>query len=271
MTYVIGAGDLHSGSSVAICPPSITLDGGGTYRASRMQRELWECWLDFCDNVGKLPGAVDDRLLFLNGDIGELDSKDRSAQMITRNKADLLKIAIAVLEPLIDKVGRTVIMRGTPAHTGKSSWMEEAIANDLDGVIPQDESASSWWHFRRVVYGRRFDVSHHASMGGVPWSRAEGALKIAARMTWNYAVKIGDKPPDFAVRSHNHIWGDSQDAYPVRVICLPAWTPITEHGYRIGRENDLADIGGAIIECQSKQVTKITYKMRGRVWTSLQF
>jgi hypothetical protein len=43
--------DLHAGGTTALCPPSIALDDGGEYNASKAQRWLWQCWGQFWDRA----------------------------------------------------------------------------------------------------------------------------------------------------------------------------------------------------------------------------
>jgi hypothetical protein len=40
-------GDLHVNSTVALCPPTVELDDGGTYHHSRTQAWIWNRWIDF--------------------------------------------------------------------------------------------------------------------------------------------------------------------------------------------------------------------------------
>ena len=177
---LIIASDLHSNSSVAVCPPVINLDDGGTYHASRMQRQLWDWWLDSWDQVK----ALDDyeKVLVLNGDLGERDAKNRSAQIISVNKATQLKIALSVIVPALDAVDRVYVVRGTEAHTGVASELEESLAADITTAVPFDKKAGiySWYQIRGKLAGKRVDIAHHASMGSLPWTKANSANKLAA-------------------------------------------------------------------------------------------
>jgi hypothetical protein len=55
----------------------------------------------------------------------------------------------------------------------------------------------------------------------------------------------GQRHPDVAVRSHRHVYGDSFDAYPTRVVQTPAFQLKTAFGHKVAA-NSIADIGGVI-------------------------
>ncbi len=246
-TSVVLVGDLHINSTIALSLPSIELDDGGIYHASRTQRWLWACWLDFWSQIANLPGR---KIGIFNGDLGELDVKRRSNQLITANKATILRHAIEVLSPALSVLDGAIIIRGTLAHVGKSSWLEEALANDIDIAIRPDGMAS-WYHLRTEIEGVRLDVAHHASMGQLPWTERDAANKVAKIIAWRYAIDLKQPLPHVAVRSHNHRYADSGHNYDVFAVCLPAWSALTEYGYRMGKENSMADIGGVWLICQN--------------------
>ena len=123
----------------------------------------------------------------INGDLGELDAKDRSAQVITVNKSTILQTVRDVLVPAIwDEL---FIIRGTRAHEGKSAWLEEEIGKDMDGVVPSDKGIYSWWQLRAEISGVKLDIAHHAPMGSTPWTRVNSAVKLASTTLWHYAVE----------------------------------------------------------------------------------
>ncbi len=264
--HVIVVSDMHLNSAVSLCPPIVNLDDGGTYHASKGQRWLWDCWKDFVQNCAKLEG---EKIAILNGDLAELDIKRRSIQLVSTNKATIQRLILEALEPLIDVVDHVIVIRGTAAHTGKSAWIEEAIANDLDHTARYSDNIASWWHFRGVIGGVRMDVAHHASMGSIPWGRANAVNTAAAKITWLYTVKMKQPIPHVAIRSHNHLRADSYDNYDVRVLFTPCWSLATEYSYRTGRENDAADIGGYVIHCENGKydVDKYNYNYDMRqIW-----
>lgn len=266
-THVIVTSDHHINSTVGLCTPYMNLDDGGTYRASRTQRALWESWCAMWQEVGSLPGR---KISMLNGDLGELDTKRRSTQIVTANKATIQALVIETLAPMLDVVDSVIVVRGTMAHTGKSQWLEEAIAKDLDNTIP-DKNTQSWYHFRAAVAGIRFDLAHHASMGRLPWTEKNAANKIAARVIYHYLNELGQPTPHIAIRSHNHRYSDSGGNYDVFALCTRAWCTPTEFVYRVGGELTIADIGGHLFSIKEGHykydAARFYYKPKGsRVW-----
>lgn len=268
---LIGISDLHINCTVGLCAPSITLDDGGEYRASREQRQLWEWFLDFCD-WAKNETRGYRRIGFINGDMGELDTKRRSVQIITANKSTIISMVLKTIEPFLSFLDRIIVIRGTPAHTGKGAWLEEAIANDLTIVIPSSKTKSHY-QYRGVACGVRFDIAHHSSSSPIlPWTRKSTATKLAVCTMYDYLM-MNDLPPNVVVRSHNHTWVVDNHNYPIHAYLLPAWTYPTEYWFRVGQYNGLSDIGGGIWLCENGEYTwrKRDYKLTRtvqRIWTN---
>jgi hypothetical protein len=266
---VIAVADLHINSTVALCPPIVNLDDGGTYHASRTQRWLHNCWLDFCAEAKVLTEGYR-RVVIFDGDLTELDTLKRSIQLTSLNKSTILNMVIDVIAPLVDFADAVYFMRGTAAHTGKSAWSEEAIARDTDGVVPSGNGIYSWWQYRGIAAQVKFDIAHHASMGKKPWTRKNAANNLAAEIMYLYQVDREIKAPDLVLRSHNHTCASSGDNFKTCVNFLPAWTTMTEYGYRVGYENVISDIGGMVYLCENGHFTrnKILFhpKESGRIW-----
>jgi len=267
-TVVAGVSDTHINSTVGLCKPSVNLDDGGTYKASRTQRAIWDAWLDYWKEIASIP--ADRRIVILNGDVGELDTKRRTSQLITLNKATIQSLAVDVLEPAINVADSVIIIRGTMAHTGKSGWLEEAIALDLDNTF-RNNGTASYWQFRGIIEGVRFDVAHHAGMGRLPWTEKHAAIKMAKIALDRYVLEMKQKPPNLLWRAHNHRYASSGDNYDdILAVCMPCWCGRTEYVYRLGQENATPTIGGvyAICEDGQYQFDKIIYKPRWeRVWS----
>jgi hypothetical protein len=244
-TLLIISADHHINSTVALCPPIVNLDDGGTYHASAGQRWLWDSWLEAWEAIGKIKARR--KILVLNGDLGELDTKRRSNQIVTPNKATIQGMVTDVLAPALRIVGDTYIVRGTAAHQGKSSWLEEAIASDTKGVI-KPPGSSSWWQIVGQVEGVRVDIAHHGGMSGSPWGKYNAPAALWTKVLWEYKVERNLPPPHLVIRSHNHVYVEGANA-----LFTPCWSMITEYGYRTGRENSRPTIGLVIIEIDGDQ------------------
>ena len=252
---------------MGICVPGLYLDDGNPIRLNRTQSWLWRSFKEFCQEVASLNAQR--KILYLGGDLGELDTKRRSVQLFTANKAVIEKMINCTLEPLYEIVDSVIVIRGTPAHEGKGCWIEESFANNLDHTIRdlreihdtengKKPGRGSWYHLRSVIGGVKLDLAHHASMTRSPWGRGNSANLIAKKITWNYMVSMQQPPPNLALRGHNHVVAESS-GFPVKVQYLPAWTTATEYSYRAGYENTPADVGGIVYLLEDGAFNKLEY------------
>lgn len=251
MTTILAVvSDLHTNSTVGLCPSGVQLDDGGQYRASKAQRWLMSCWMNFWTQVTELQAQFQAPLWVVsNGDAFDGDHHD-TYQIITRNHADMLSIAAQVFET-IPQWEQLFIVRGTPAHVGKGASLEETLAADLGATGDPDAGTASWWHLPLECDGVRFDIAHHGSMGSLPWTRANAANKLAAVTVFDYA---GGQLPDVVIRSHRHQYADSGGNFPVLAVQSPAWQLPTEY-VRKFQPAALADIGGLVFICHEGQYT----------------
>ncbi len=268
VTLVAVVSDLHTNSTVGLCPPSVNLDDGGTYRASDAQQWIWRNWLDYWQTVKNLKKRT--RLIVvLNGDIIDGDHHD-TPQIISRNMSDQHRICIKALEPIFAlKPHKIFVIRGTEAHVGKSGQNEERIAADIGAEVDPITDTASWWWLPLDVERVRFDIAHHGRMGGRPWTRANAVQATAAELTMRYAER-GDKLPDLAIRSHLHQHADSYDNYPIRVLQTASWQLSTAFGHRIA-PGAMLPVGGLIFDCRNGEYTlhKCLYTAKQREFVNV--
>ena len=249
-TIVAVVGDIHANSTMAVCPPVVNLDDGGTYRASRIQRWLYRNWSGYWDTVAERRKGR--RLvIMLNGELAD-DNYHPTTQLVTRNPADMLKLSAEVLAPALSLLAdgdAVLVMRGTEAHTGPSAHMDETIARDIGATGPGGDIASHW-RLRATIDGVRFDVAHHPPGGGgrMPWTRGTFANKLAAMTIFDCAER-GERAPHLLIRGHVHRPDDSYDRYATRALVLPSWQLTTSYGHRIG--GDALPVGGVIVTCDA--------------------
>lgn len=245
--------DLHCNSTVGLSLPQVKLDDGGQYTASKSQQWLYDNWLDFWSNVSNLDGEL---IVVINGDLIDIN-KHSIHQLITVNQSVVLDHAVELLKVI--PTSRIFITRGTSAHTGPCSELEEILGKTIR-AIPNDYGNYTSWNLALDVEGVVFDIAHHGRVGSSPWNRANPLNVLAAQIVME-AYKHGNEFPDVVLRSHNHTHADTHDNLPIRVISTPAWQLSTEYSSRLGIVN-LADIGGIIFSCQDGEyeVTKYLYK-----------
>ena len=137
--------DLHTNSHVGLCTPFFQHEGG-QHKANAGQRWLWHCWKDYWQAIVRLRDDTGLPVLaIVNGDAHDGDHHGTS-EIITRNQADQLRLAVDVLEPALAVADRLIVVRGTPAHTGEAAWMEESLARDISIAEWHSEEQASWWH-----------------------------------------------------------------------------------------------------------------------------
>lgn len=244
---VIVIADTHINSTLGLCPPGVTLDDGGQYMRSATQKWLWDTWLQFLDDLDRITKGYR-KTFVLNGDIGELDDKNRSWQTIVRSPSKVLDLCREVFVPAIGKDDLFVV-RGTEAHTGKSAWIEEELAADLGAIPDNERNTFSWWHLRALFGGVKFDVSHHGSMGSLPWTYANASNRLVVETMMQY-MKWGEDYPDIVVRSHMHRFVDSGRTFDSRAVFTPCWQFKTSYLFRLGKANAYPHIGSLVFLCE---------------------
>lgn len=252
---VAAVSDLHSNGTTGLCPPRFTLDDGGDYVASPAQRWLWRNWTDYWQTIANmkrdtgLPVAA-----LVVGDAVDGDHHD-TPQIITRNEADQLRIAIKVMMPVLEVADRVFIIRGTESHVGKSAWREEALADDI-GAVPSPDGTASWWHLYADFAGVTFDVQHHPESGSMrPWTAGAEVNRISAMLVYEYAG-TRDKMPDVAIRAHRHQFRDSGTTHPVRTFAMPAWQLATAFVKGpVAAAGKINSVGGLYFICRDGSYT----------------
>lgn len=254
-------GDTHINSTVALRIPIMKMDDGSTNRASKLQQEYWNAWIDFC-NQAKDKARGGKLIAVFNGDTVELDTKNRSHQVHTRNPATVIDVAYRTLEPMLDIAKEVYWMRGTEAHVGKSASMEELLAADCTKTIRKNGTAS-WWDLRMNVQGVLIDISHHTNMGTTLAGRGNAAARLAIRTMEEYS-EWGEPAPKIAIRGHVHTFSDSGLTYPVRALTHGCWTATNSYSHRIGLGGRMPHIGGLFITIEDGKynIEKVQYEYK---------
>lgn len=239
--------DHHAGSTVGLCPPRITLDDGGDYVASEAQRWVWRRWNDYIKRVKEVAkeNGVGYTAIF-NGDIIE-GNHHKNVQVISHNETTQKRVAEAVLKPILQDADKAYFTRGTFAHVGEVAQLEEAVAQNWSNTV-MSGSNYTWRILPLTINGGWHNIAHHASIGRLAWTRTNSLGKHAITAEVNGYRRYGSAPK-VLWRSHNHVYVDSYNSYPVRVIGLPAWQLTTGYVDRLDPDA-LADIGGAIVVCR---------------------
>jgi hypothetical protein len=256
--------DLHCGSTLGLCPAEgIDLDDGGSYSPSDPQKKLWECWLDYCDQVARRLRPDDSFRVVVVGDLVDGDHHGTS-QIVSKNLVvSQQAIALACLKPLLGLHPKSVvIIRGTEAHVGGSAAYEESIGRTIGSVRCSDTGAYSHWHYQVESNGVLLDFAHHGTVGTMPWTRPNAANSLAARIGLA-AFNAGRRAPDLVFRAHRHQEADSGDNQKVRVIALRAWQLSTAFTHKVAA-GSLPEIGGLILTTEggNYDLDKIRYQWR---------
>jgi len=226
--------DTHCGCQLGLvnADREVKLDGGGSYKPSRFQVELWRIFQEFWQWVDE---ATKGRPYVVVHAGDAMDGVHHtSTTQISHNHADQQRIAIDVLEPVVERCeGRFYMIRGTEAHTGQSAENEEKLAAAL-GAVPTKDGLRSRYEMRIDIGGEVVHIAHHI---GVTTSAAyeTSAVQREVVRTLNDAARWGRRAPRIVVRAHRHrgvitqVPGAGGDIYG---IVIPGWQGKTPYVYR---------------------------------------
>lgn len=233
------------------------MDDGGKYKPSRPQSWLWQCWIDYWDQVSKIRQRERADLYWvLNGDAVEGGPHHGTTQIISANPEAQAYVADRIFGvPKALKPQRTFVIRGTETHVGPSGASEEALAKQLHAEPDPETETWSWWRLRLEIHDVLLDFTHHGRQGYRPWTEANAVALLAAQVFFEHARRQ-QRHPDIAVRSHMHRYGDSGSSHPTRVIQTPAWQLKTAYAHKVAAES-LSDVGGVVIVLRPKEVPDV--------------
>lgn len=270
ITNVIVISDTHCGCKLALCPPSVTLDEGGTYEHSPVQKKLWEMWRQFREEW--IPEATkgEDFVLVHNGDV--IDGvHHNSTTQISHNLTTQRNIAEEVLSPLLKmpQCKGYYHIRGTEAHVGKSGQDEEAVARSLNAIKDKNGNSARWELL--LSLNKRDILIHFTHHVGTTSSASYESTAVYKELieSYNEAGRWGRTPPDVVVRSHRHRQFETRIAtakgYGIALV-TPSWQLKTPFTYRIGLgRSSSPQIGGYLIRSGSEDHIYTRFK----VWSIL--
>lgn len=256
---IVCISDSHAGCQLALCPPEVKLDNGGTYHHSKLQAKLWAIWNEFWNDFVPAATRGEPYVIVHNGDM--IDGVHHgSTTQISHNLTDQAQIAIDIMRERVKhpKCKAYYQIRGTEAHVGKSGQEEEAIAKIL-GAKKDDVGNHSRWELLLSV-GAKKSIVHFTHHVGTTSSASYESTAPYKEMIEGYveAGRYKLTPPDVWVRSHRHrnieVKIPAADGGDAIVVVTPAWQLKTPFAYRVslGRSAQ-PQIGGIVIR-EGKEV-----------------
>lgn len=259
---IIAVSDLHCGCKLGLCPnrtiefkrdeedeDGVTLEEGGYYKPSKIQRKVWGWWEEFWgDWVPKVTHG-EPYAIVINGDAVE-GVHHRATTPVSHHLEDQADIAYEVLKPLVELCeGRFYMIRGTPAHVGEQGIEEERLAKRLGAIRNAQGQRSRYELWKRCGEGL-VHFNHHI---GTTASAQHETSAINAELATAFveAGRWGNEPPDVIVRSHRHRCAEvripSRKGYAVAFVTA-AWQLKTPYLYKVaGGRQTMPQIGGSII------------------------
>ena len=215
-------GDDHAGSlSGLLVPPVWNLQQGGTYRptqdARTAQKVIRRQFLEYADGVGRLRKGADFHWVH-GGDPIEgkhHHATDYISPLVVEHRLIHLESAEEFNRRTFynpDKGDSCSYIKGTTPHDGNGGQDAEAIARDIDGIIPcrppegEEGGGAYLWKKRLLnIHGVKFRITHKgASRGRRAWTAENGLLNkiksIAHQGLKNRKYTI----PDWCIYFHNH-------------------------------------------------------------------
>ena len=283
---IVEISDLHSGSTLAVCPPGVRLDDDGLYEYSTYQEVLWGWWLEFWGKWVPMVTEGKPYALILNGDNVEGNHHGTTA-VISANMSIQARVLRHLLVPMLGadhvapkvragvedwwpkgarRPSLLVMVRGTEAHNGPSGEAEEEVAEAL-GLPGPSPGLHSFWGLRCTLEGHLIDFSHHiGTTNSVAYELS--ALNREVAKCFVGAGQWNDPCPSLIIRSHRHRC--SEGAIPThygecRIVVSPSWqlhTPFCHsHGISTGSP---PQIGGIAIS--TDPITGLLL-VRKKIWT----
>jgi len=215
---IVVASDQHCGSTLGLCTPEgVQVDNENWFKPGPALLHLWSQHGNFVDDASRIvtewrkKGAT---AHYVN--LGDLTDGDHhhTHQIVNRDQGTHIAAARNVLKDGFLRLDFDTVhfVMGTPAHVGVGGGLEKSIASDISGdypVVRHPRLGTTLWPELEMDLGAyRFDFKHHGRTGTREHTR-KSYLALYAHDIHTAYLSDGRRPPDVAVRAHNHKIGDS--------------------------------------------------------------
>jgi predicted phosphodiesterase len=245
MKRILCVSDIHPGSIYGMLPPDFVASTGQPVPQSRVQKYLWECWLDM------IAWATRKKLhaVIVVGDVVEgKQPKSHASELCLPLVADQEEASRRILGELIRAARcKLFIVKGTFYHDDELGRSVDNVARALRATAY--EGLGTGYLAREVldlnVGGVIVDVSHGISIS----TGLYRAVAIDREALWSaIAGKTGKAiKADVLVRGHAHYFVHVE--HPSKhALILPAWQVQTSYMRRHSRYRMIPDLGAALLE-----------------------
>jgi hypothetical protein len=244
---VVPIGDLHVGSSVALCPKDgVRLEDGGMYFPNQSQKWLHEKWTILVDAVRDLKRKRKHIIVIFLGEF--IDGRHHeTTQLLAQSPEIQATAAIETFLPISTLANELYVMRGTEAHSGKGAAADFSIGRELGAIRDPDTGQAAWYKLKLDVLGTLFDVAHHVSAGG------DDVRTYGSAIRREMAAMLMERPStNIVLRGHVHKYSDTGDAFGADKwgAVIPAWQLQTAFVHRITRRES-AMVGTSLLHVES--------------------
>ncbi len=121
----------------------------------------------------------------------------------------------------------------------------------------QIDGRSTSYHLKPIISGVQFDIAHHGPGVGKKIHTFGNVARNFARNVFMLALTHRAPLPQVIMRAYVHKkdWQTLRDfGHAYHMIITPAWQWATEYKHKIDTEDDLADVGGAVITVENGRV-----------------
>ena len=223
---------MHVGSRLAVSPPLFRDSKGGTYRANKVQRALFDAW---CKTAAAW-NAPD--VLVINGEpIDGQGAKGRGTEQWTTNYYDQINAAVALTRAFHAK--KIFLTQGSGYHVEQGGVsIEETFGERVGAEKVKGQFVNPEIYL--TVENVHFNFAHAIGSSISGWNYRSTA--IAKEMMLGQLMKSHKYPFDVLVRSHVHYFWAVESAGKLGVI-TPAWQLQTSFMQRNGTMGSIPDIG----------------------------
>lgn len=256
--------DLHVGCTLGLMQPEFMLDNGNIIKHSKLQKKVWQMWLNFWyDWIPKVTNG-EPYYIVNNGDVVD-GVHHGSVTQVTQNMKDQVGMAIEILEPIVNnKLCKGYYhIRGTEAHVGKSGQAEEGVAKALGALENEDGNAARWDMFMKF-HEYLLHFTHHV---GTTSSASYESTAVYKELVEAYTEsgRWLQEPPDAVIRSHRHrqfeIKVASKKGAGISLV-TPGWQLKTPFVFKLGLgRSSQPQVGGYLLRINSEGELTTRFKV----------